>query len=139
VARLEFYIPGKPVAQGRPRAVAFKGHARVYQPQKSMSYQSIVSTYTYEAMGKAQIAEQIKAPVRLSIEFRYPFPKSMAKYRQRDGMGKPTKPDLDNLLKAVLDGMSVLWGDDAQVVEIKAKKTMASAMPGVGVAVEWEE
>ena len=47
------------------------------------------------------------------------------------------KPDLDNIAKAILDGMNgVAWEDDKQVVSLRMEKTY-SAVPRVVVEV-WE-
>jgi Holliday junction resolvase RusA-like endonuclease len=42
------------------------------------------------------------------------------------------RPDLDNYVKAVMDGMACCWGDDAQVVSLVACKRY-SVSPGVNV------
>lgn len=46
------------------------------------------------------------------------------------------KPDLDKLVRAILDaGTGVLWIDDAQVRFIEARKVYAVSVPGVYVNV----
>ena len=52
-------------------------------------------------------------------------------------MAKPeSKPDLDNIIKAVLDGCNgVVFRDDKQVVSIHAAKEYGEA-PGVEVIIE---
>jgi Holliday junction resolvase RusA-like endonuclease len=53
------------------------------------------------------------------------------------GHARPTKkPDADNVLKAICDGMNgVVWKDDVQAVEVRLSKRYGST-PGVRVRVE---
>lgn len=69
-------------------------------------------------------AEPLKGPVRLKVQFIFPG--------ERVQTIRTAKPDLDNLLKGVLDICTRLgyWLDDAQVVSIYAVK-IESSMPGL--------
>ena len=50
-----------------------------------------------------------------------------------------SKPDLDKLIRAVLDGLTrVAWVDDNQVVEISSRKTYADCAAELGVTVTIE-
>lgn len=77
-------------------------------------------------------AEPLKGPVRLEVQFIFPG--------ERVQTIRTAKPDLDNLLKGVLDICTRLgyWQDDAQVVSIYAMK-MDSPMPGLFFAAEHTE
>ena len=74
-------------------------------------------------------AEPLNGPVRLEVQFIFPG--------ERVQTIRTAKPDLDNLLKGVLDICTRLgyWHDDAQVVSIYAMK-MDSPMPGLFFAAE---
>lgn len=66
----------------------------------------------------------LQGPVRVSVAFYLPRPK---KFNKR---GVPvahlTAPDLDKLLRSVLDALTaVVWHDDSQVVEVIAQKRYA--------------
>ena len=66
----------------------------------------------------------LQGPVRVSVAFDLPRPK---KFNKR---GVPiahlTAPDLDKLLRSVLDALTaVVWHDDSQVVEVLAQKRYA--------------
>ncbi|RIL90966.1 RusA family crossover junction endodeoxyribonuclease, partial [Staphylococcus equorum] len=66
--------------------------------------------------------------LKLTIEFYFPPLKSWSKKLLSTMLGsyKRTKPDLDNLLKTVLDaGNEKLWKDDNQIVEIRTFKKYA--------------
>ncbi|QDX63152.1 RusA family crossover junction endodeoxyribonuclease [Staphylococcus pseudintermedius] len=67
----------------------------------------------------------IDKPIRLTVEFYFPPLKSWSKKKLTTMLTryKDTKPDLDNLLKTVLDaGNGKLWNDDNQIVEIRTFK-----------------
>ena len=70
-------------------------------------------------------AEPLNGPVKLAIEFYFSGKHYTTPYRT-------SKPDLDNLLKGVLDICTKLayWQDDAQIVSIRAEKC-TSGLPGV--------
>jgi len=87
---------------------------------------------TLRTMAIAQIREQKaeKLDGAISIEILYSFqrPQGLRKKEKSEidsgkSMPKTTKPDIDNLTKAILDALNgIAWNDDAQVAEIKAKK-----------------
>lgn len=56
-------------------------------------------------------------PVRVDVSFYFARPKS-AKKRS----GVTVRPDIDKLCRALLDGILAAWHDDAQVVELHARK-----------------
>ena len=70
-------------------------------------------------------AEPLKGPIALHIEIFF-------KGRSDETFRHTGKPDLDNLLKGVLDICTKLgyWEDDAQVCSIRADKCL-SGLPGV--------
>ena len=67
-------------------------------------------------------------PIRLSVTAWLPQPASMSK-RDRLTARPIRRPDLDNFLKTCLDGLSPVWLDDSQVVELTATKRYAIASP----------
>ncbi len=74
-----------------------------------------------EAMAGAPLMD---GPVSLSLELLHTIPRSASKKARADmlaGSLRPTKkPDADNVLKAIADGMNgVVWRDDVQAVEIR--------------------
>jgi Holliday junction resolvase RusA-like endonuclease len=120
-------ITGSPVAKGRPRFVRKTGVA--FTPSHVRKF---------EAHGRlsAQLAMDgrppIEAPVRLELLVELPIPKSWSKRKSADaitGHIRPTsRPDVDNYLKAILDAINtIVVADDAQVVEVYAKKKFSVA------------
>jgi len=69
--------------------------------------------------------EPMQGPVSLSICFTFPWRKSEPKKNRVNGC-RPheTRPDVDNIAKALIDvmGASGFWRDDAQIAEMHLKK-----------------
>lgn len=76
---------------------------------------------------RAQFATPVAGAVRLTVALEWPWPKSMPKWRRRHASPKVSAPDLDNILKGLLDVMTAMefWTDDSQVAEIHAAKRYA--------------
>lgn len=133
---VHFFVPGKPQGKGRPRAVARGKFVRMYTPEKTASYESTVALAASQAMkGRAPI----EGPVAVIMAIALPVPASWSKKKQAQALGGMllpiTKPDMDNVIKAVYDAINgVVWGDDTQVVDERTTKRYA-ATPGVDVFV----
>ena len=78
-------------------------------------------------------------PQRVSVEVMVKPPKSWSKAKTKNALGgliAPGRPDIDNYLKAVLDGCNgVAFLDDSQVVAVYATKRYAET-DGVRVIIE---
>ena len=77
---------------------------------------------------------------RVELEIRCPVPASWSQKKQRQALlGEiypTTKPDVDNVEKAVFDAINgVVWRDDVVVVDV-VKRKRYSAHPGLSVTVE---
>lgn len=134
---IRFTIPGVPVAKGRARSFQHGGHIRHVTPEKTVRYESLVAHVAAVAMAGGS---PVEGPVRLCVMAYFPIPASWSKKRQKaalDGFEHVTKkPDLDNVVKAVKDGMNaVAWLDDSQVVSLVANKEY-SDRPRVEVTFE---
>ena len=111
-----FAVAGIPKAQPRPKVTS---HG-TYTPDTADAWKGKVM-----AAFRACRRPQAEGPVRLEVSFFLPAPKSM----KQEGIPVPhaKKPDLDNLLKAVMDALTAAgaWKDDAQVRSVKASKSYA--------------
>jgi len=122
--KIEFVIPGPPVAKGRPRSFVRNGRVGHYTPDKTARYENLVKLAARQAMGDLPPAD---GPVSLVVSAFMGIPASWSQKKQRAaalGEVVPTKrPDLDNIVKAIKDGANgVTWRDDAQVVDVRASK-----------------
>lgn len=133
---IAFTIPGQPVGKQRPKIVKIGGFSRMATPQKTVSYEGLVAHTAQVAMAGRPIFEAAVA-ANLFIECQVPASWSAKKQRQAlAGEVYPaTKPDIDNVVKAVFDGLNgVLWRDDVLVVDCRLRKRYA-ATPCVRVEV----
>lgn len=133
---LSFTIPGAPRGKGRPRASRFNGGVRLYTDAKTASYEGLVSLCAQQARGDNL---PLTGPLCVSVLVKLPVPVSASKKARAamlSGEQPPTKkPDLDNIVKAVLDGCNgVAFADDAQICWINAGKIYAER-PGVDVVI----
>lgn len=134
---LRFTIPGEPQGKGRARIGRVGGFSRMFTPAKTLAYEGLVAQMAQQAMAGAPL---MQGPVSLSLHLFHTIPRSATKRQRADmlaGLVRPTKkPDADNVLKAIADGMNgVVWRDDVQAVEIRLTKRFAE-VPGVIVTVE---
>ena len=122
-------MPGTPQGKGRARSTTARaGRGRVvvrhYTPAKTRNYESQIKAAAQKAM---QGRELIGGPVKLYIAAIFEPPASWPKWKREaatEGDITTTgKPDLDNIVKAVKDGMNgAVWCDDSQVAYIDASK-----------------
>jgi Holliday junction resolvase RusA-like endonuclease len=130
-------IPGEPVPKGRPR-VTRQGIA--YTPTRTRQYENLVRLAWRQVYhGAAPIPAGTAVRVQIDCVF---APLASATKAERDLWQNgictrmARRPDLDNLVKAVLDGLDgVAWQDDGCVQELLARK-YRGARPGVVVHVE---
>jgi Holliday junction resolvase RusA-like endonuclease len=119
-------IAGEPQAKGRARIGRLaNGRAVAFTPQKTRMYEAMIR---HEAQNAMAGALPLEGPVRIEIDAHFGIPRSATKRFVADALAQrafPLKrPDLDNSLKAALDALNtVVFRDDAQVVEIVARKT----------------
>lgn len=134
---LAFTIPGEPRGKGRPRATSIGGHARMFTDAKTASYENLVKLAASRALGDRDPLDEALR-IRVSVRM-VPAASHSAKKRAAMLSGEimPTKlPDIDNVVKAVLDGCNrVAFRDDALIVSLIASKSY-SATPGVDVVIE---
>lgn len=134
--KVKFEVPGPPKGKQRPRVVRNGGFTRTYTPKETVMYENLVKMCYLEQVGRVMLT----APIALSMTAYFPIPKSTSKKqhaRMASGNVFHTKrPDIDNCIKSILDGMSgISYHDDAAIAEIRAKKAY-SDNPRVEVTLE---
>ena len=101
-----FVVAGNPVPKERPRM--FRGHA--ITPKRTRDYERSVA----DAARTAGITP-MDGPVRIVLWFH---------------RANACRCDLDNLIKAVQDGLNgVAYNDDSQIVRIEAEKAIDRTHP----------
>lgn len=107
-------IPLAPMPKARPRVV----NGRAYTPAATAAYERSIKL-------AAAHLRPMEGPLNVSIAFIFPRLKSS---RSAAREAKSTRPDVDNLIKAVLDGLNGLaFHDDGQVTRVSGEKWIAAA------------
>ena len=133
---IAFTVPGAPQGKGRPKVVKIGGFTRMATPTKTVAYEGLIAHAAQMAMaGRPMLDEAVACNVFIDA----PVPASWSQRKQREalagGVLPTTKPDADNVVKAVFDGLNgVLWRDDVLVVDLRVRKRYA-ATPCVRVEV----
>jgi Holliday junction resolvase RusA-like endonuclease len=124
---INFYVEGIPKGQPRPKAFSRGGHAAVYDPGTAESWKSLVAV----AAKPFQPQIPFNGPLTLCLDFTFPRPKCHYRSGKNSHLLKEgcpnfhtSKPDSDNLAKAVMDAMTQLsfWMDDSQVWSLYVSK-----------------
>jgi Holliday junction resolvase RusA-like endonuclease len=122
--QIMFTIYGEPVPKGRPRFSTRGKFPIAYTPEKTKNYESDVGMMAKAAMGAS---EPLEGALEAFIYVTFPVPASYSKKRTEACLSNSEKhtkkPDLDNVVKAVLDGMSdIVFLSDSQITSIHATK-----------------
>ncbi|WDA11648.1 RusA family crossover junction endodeoxyribonuclease [Paracoccus marcusii] len=120
-------IPGKPFAKKRSRGFYNPrlGRAVTVNDPANARFEDVVRQH-----GMSAFTQPLTGPVRLTITAIFEPAASWSKKRRAAAMGNwhVQKPDGDNLLKAVKDGLNrVAWTDDCQVADARAVKMWGEA------------
>jgi len=113
----------EPLPKERPRATVIGGHARIYTPRKTVEYEKKIGAAWKSEFGE----EPFEGAVSVRIVTFMPIPKSSTKQKRKDMEERKTrpvtKPDADNLAKAILDGLNgIAFRDDNQIVDLSISK-----------------
>lgn len=116
---ITFTIPGKPRGKTRPRFS--KGGKNAYTDRATKEYEEQVAEAFRQAGGQMAgwAAMKIKAYYLIPQRTRKDILQGMAEERIRPAK----KPDLDNVLKIIMDGLvGVAIEDDNQIVQVFIEK-----------------
>jgi Holliday junction resolvase RusA-like endonuclease len=119
---LHFVVPGDAVGKERARVVVSGGRVRAFTPGKTAAFEHKVRLMADMACGAQRWTFTPKDRFRVEVRIA----------RQHAERG----PDIDNVVKGVLDALNgVAWRDDSHVRELAASICHAPGAPGVEVSV----
>lgn len=126
VTGLAVQVHGTPAPQGSKTAIVRNGRARLIEGGstsgrvKHRAWRDAVTLAAKLAAVSAGLDEPLTGPLLFVAEFRFDRPKSVP----RAMTWKPTRPDLDKLLRSTLDSLTDarVIEDDARVVTVVASK-----------------
>ena len=121
-------LQGPPVAMGRPR---FTKTGKAYTAQTSRTYKDEQVKQLVAAKGEDWAP--LDGVLRIQISFIHPRTKNLSRVKGELSQGRiwrPKKPDIDNLIKMVLDIItkSEIWIDDNRVCSITSEDYYAGEM-----------
>ena len=130
---ITFTLDIDPQGEARGRATSIGGHARIYTPKKTRAYRAHVAALAEPY----RPTELLSGSLSVEIVAMFARPAYMRRRSKRTGellggwpeqpMPHTSKPDADNVAKAILDALKAWWGDDAQVSDLRIRKRWASA------------
>ena len=119
---IQITIPGAPKVKGRPRFARIGGFIRAYTPKETHEAEAFIAKcYKEQAPKKRPEYDWLE----IECIFHIPIPENNSQKKKQDMEGAPCvkRPDIDNYLKLILDGLNgVAWEDDNAIASIKAEK-----------------
>ncbi len=122
---ISFVVPGRPCAKAKKLAVC-NGHARGYNDPQTELYQNQVTTQARRARPADWDGQSREPLYSVRVIAVFARPKRLLERRKDDTLKNGAlegrmpyrgKPDLDNVYKAVCDGLTraAVWADDCQI------------------------
>lgn len=131
-----FIVPGPPTGKGRPKFCSMGKFSKAYTPAKTKAAKlNILTKFKNSYPG----ARPLAGALSVKIQAIFGVPKNSSRklgIAMLEGSVKPTKkPDIDNIVKLVLDALNGhAFTDDANVVELVCSKRYGSG-PAVSVEI----
>ena len=121
----EFEVPGRVIGKGRPRLNSYTGV--VYTPTRTKDYESLVEQYF---LLKYPRFKALEGRIKVSIIAYFSIPKTTKKAdineMLENNISPTKKPDIDNIVKAILDSMNKFaFKDDNQITKLEVEKKYA--------------
>lgn len=125
-------ILGEPAPQGSKNAYVINGRPVLVESSKKVKpWRATVAASAHQAAHEAGWSKS-DLPLRVHVDFFLKRPVSVTRQRP------DRKPDIDKLLRSVLDGISdagTVWSDDARVVELSSVKHYSIDFIGAAVTI----
>lgn len=112
-----------PIGKERPRAARRGKFIQIYTPRKTANYEKEIR----KAYKKEYHDLVLSGPLEVDIMGFFEPPKHESKKKKqqmlKNEIAYTKKPDCDNMVKPVLDGLNkTAYDDDAQICKLKAEK-----------------
>jgi Holliday junction resolvase RusA-like endonuclease len=115
-------LAGEPVAKQRPRFMRKTGHA--YTPSKTIKYEDQMRYAATQVMGgRALLTGGLRMVVVSYQSVPASYSKAVRAAALEGNYWPDKKPDIDNVAKIAMDGLSgIVFHDDKQVVDLWVRK-----------------
>ena len=134
--KIDIFIKGTPKAQPRAKATTWGGKTRMYTPGSAKDWKECIKADLHPFWNM-----KLSGPIKICLIFTLPRPKRLM--RKKDPFHRiphTSKPDIDNLEKAVFDAITDcgVWVDDSNVYSSNVHKYYSGKQefPGVGIIIE---
>ena len=122
---IQFRYYGEIRGKGRPRFRSCGKFVKTYTDKDTQNYEMSIKEAYLQAKQESYMNPDTQLAMTLMVY--QPIPKSVSKKKKQemlDGKIRPTKkPDIDNILKSVLDSLNqVAFHDDTQFVSVEVCK-----------------
>lgn len=137
MTELKFSAFGKPMPQGS-KTPGMTKDGRLFVRENNTAahkeWREIVRDACWHAMREVGWQTLTDTPISVTLQFRFDARKAE---RDEEGTPKITTPDLDKLIRSVLDSLTDAgaWDDDSRVVDIKAVKYYTADSQRKGVVI----
>lgn len=142
----EIVVTGIPKPQPRGRSSGFKRGdggvgSRIYDPGSADAWKAVV----YSEALKCRPGSPLEGPLRVDIDWYLPRPKTRLRKKDPEGpIWCAKKIDIDNLLKAILDALTMVgfWADDSAVRSTAGLRVMEhrkGGRPGAVIRIRRED
>ena len=120
--KYEFEVPGTIKGKGRPRVNSYTG--MIYTPTTTKDYECLVEQYFLLKYPKYKTLE---GRLAVNIIATFNIPKSTKKSDRekmiQNEISPNKKPDIDNIVKIILDAMNKFaFKDDTQITKLSVEK-----------------
>ena len=135
VAAMKVRVYGIPAPQGSKKGFVRGGRVHLVESSAKVSPWRQDVVHAALAVKGHSPTPALDGPVRLTIVFYLPKPKSARKDAQAT-----KRPDLDKLVRSTCDALTTaaVYGDDAQVVELVARKVYSDDTNPAGAVIAIE-
>lgn len=118
----EFEVPGKIIGKGRPRLNTYTGN--VYTPTKTKDYETLIEQYFLIKYPRFKILEgRVKVNIIAYFNIHKATKKSDVDKMLSNEISPTKKPDIDNIVKVILDAMNkIAFKDDTQITKLEVEK-----------------
>jgi Holliday junction resolvase RusA-like endonuclease len=138
---IRFHVPGVPVPKVAIKTMVRNGIVLHFKDTRMQKWEDTVTRYAILERAKLGNPPPIEGPVILTCAFYFEAPKSS---KQKELIRpKITRPDFDNLMKAICDALTKadIWTDDSVVFKPGAEsgKFTTTQKEILGVEIQIEE
>ncbi len=131
---IKFSVMGEPRGKQRPKAQNMGKYIHIYTPQATINYENYIKLSYLDALERSKgtlepLSQYLNKETMLEakISIFQSIPKSTSKKKallMLEGNIRPIKkPDIDNILKSVFDGLNgIAFKDDTQIIRIQTEK-----------------